>query len=193
MLKRFLILLLITIVATCNIMAQADTRQATSVQVKHNPKRATLYSAVLPGLGQAYNKKYWKIPIVYAGIGAIYYVADMNGDYYRDFRDAYDYQSGINTDVSEEAIDYAGKYSANNLITLRDSYRRNMELSWIIMALWYGINIIDATVDAHFFEYDISDDLTLKVEPMIKTNFGETAYLYGYGKCSTGVSLKLKF
>ncbi len=193
MLKRFLILLLMTIVATCNIMAQADTRQATSVQVKHNPKRATLYSAVLPGLGQAYNKKYWKIPIVYAGIGAIYYVADMNGDYYRDFRDAYDYQSGINTDVSEEAIDYAGKYSANNLITLRDSYRRNMELSWIIMALWYGINIIDATVDAHFFEYDISDDLTLKVEPMIKTNFGETAYLYGYGKCSTGVSLKLKF
>ena len=182
-----------TIVATCNIMAQADTRQATSVQVKHNPKRATLYSAVLPGLGQAYNKKYWKIPIVYAGIGAIYYVADINGDYYRDFRDAYDYQSGINTDVSEEAIDYAGKYSANNLITLRDSYRRNMELSWIIMALWYGINIIDATVDAHFFEYDISDDLTLKVEPMIKTNFGETAYLYGYGKCSTGVSLKLKF
>ena len=84
-----------TIVATCNIMAQADTRQATSVQVKHNPKRATLYSAVLPGLGQAYNKKYWKIPIVYAGIGAIYYVADMNGDYYRDFRDAYDYQSAL--------------------------------------------------------------------------------------------------
>ena len=67
-----------------------------------------------------------------------------------------------------------------------------MELSWIIMALWYGINIIDATVDAHFFEYDIGDDLTLKVEPTIQTNY---AYLgTGFGNESGyGISLKLKF
>ena len=187
MLKRFLILLLMSFVTMGNIMAQEES---VVIQKKHNPKRATLYSAVLPGLGQAYNKKYWKIPIVYAGIGAIYYIADMNGDYYREFRDAYDYQSGINTNVSEEAIEYARKYSANNLITLRDSYRRDMELSWIIMALWYGINIIDATVDAHFFEYDIGDDLTLKVEPIIQNNFGETAYNHNY---NAGLSLKLKF
>lgn len=186
MLKRVLILLLMSFVAMFNLNAQEES----VVVKKHNPKRATIYSAVLPGLGQAYNKKYWKIPIVYAGIGTIYYFADMNGDYYRDFRDAYDYQSGINTDVSEEAMEYAGKYSANNLITLRDSYRRSMELSWIIMALWYGINIIDASVDAHFFEYDIGDDLTLKVEPVIQTNFGETAYNQNI---NTGLSLKLKF
>lgn len=186
MLKRVLILLLMSFVAMFNLNAQEES----VVVKKHNPKRATIYSAVLPGLGQAYNKKYWKIPIVYAGIGTIYYFADMNGDYYRDFRDAYDYQSGINTDVSEKAMEYAGKYSANNLITLRDSYRRSMELSWIIMALWYGINIIDASVDAHFFEYDIGDDLTLKVEPVIQTNFGETAYNQNI---NTGLSLKLKF
>ena len=184
--KRFLILLLISFVAMFNLKAQEES----VVVKKHNPKRATLYSVILPGLGQAYNKKYWKIPIVYAGIGTIYYIADMNGDYYREFRDAYDYQSGINTDVSEEAIEYASKYSANNLITLRDSYRRDMELSWIIMVLWYGINIIDASVDAHFFEYDIGDDLTLKVEPVIQTNFGETAYNHNI---NTGLSLKLKF
>lgn len=158
---------------------------------KHSPKRATIYSAVLPGLGQAYNKKYWKIPIVYAGIGTIYYFADMNGDNYRDYRKAFDYKTGTITDVDEDIIDIANRYSEGNLITIRDYYRRNMELSWIIMALWYGINIIDASVDAHFFEYDISDDLTLKVEPMIQHNFGET--IYAYGKCSTGVSFKLKF
>ncbi len=190
MLKRFLILLLMSLVAMGNLMAQVGTRQATSVQKEHNPKKAAIFSAVLPGLGQAYNKKYWKIPIVYVGIGTIYYIADMNGDNYREFRDAYDYQMGINTDVSEEAIEYASKYSGSNLITLRDSYRRDMELSWIIMALWYGINIIDATVDAHFFEYDIGDDLTLKVEPVIQSNFGETAYNFNY---NTGISLKLKF
>ena len=182
-------------------MAQEETQQATSAQEqddtsvikKHNPKKATIYSAVLPGLGQAYNKKYWKIPIVYAGIGTIFYIADMNGDYYRDYRDAFDYQAGLKTDVNEEIQSLANRYSSANLISLRDYYRRNMELSWIIMAVWYGVNIIDACVDAHFFEYDIGDDLSLKVEPMIRTNYGETAYGYGYGKCSTGVSLKLKF
>lgn len=190
MLKRLLILSLMSFVAIGNSMAQAEAQQATSTQEKHNPKKATLYSAVLPGLGQAYNKKYWKIPIVYAGIGTIYYFADMNGDSYRDYRKAYDYKAGITTDVDEDIKEIAGKYSGENLITLRDYYRRNMELSWIIMALWYGINIIDATVDAHFLEYDISDDLTLKIEPVIHTNFGETAYNYN---CNTGISLKLKF
>lgn len=201
MMNRLLILLLMSIVLSCNAMAQEETRQAksgqeqdeTSVIKKHNPKKATIYSAVLPGLGQAYNKKYWKIPIVYAGIGTIFYIADMNGDYYRDYRDAFDYQSGLKTDVNEEIQSLANRYSSANLISLRDYYRRNMELSWIIMAVWYGVNIIDACVDAHFFEYDIGDDLSLKVEPMIRTNYGETAYGYGYGKYSTGVSLKLKF
>lgn len=201
MMNRLLILLLMSIVLSSNAMAQEETRQAklgqeqdeTSVIKKHNPKKATIYSAVLPGLGQAYNKKYWKIPIVYAGIGTIFYIADMNGDYYRDYRDAFDYQAGLKTDVNEEIQSLANRYSSANLISLRDYYRRNMELSWIIMAVWYGVNIIDACVDAHFFEYDIGDDLSLKVEPMIRTNYGETAYGYGYGKCSTGVSLKLKF
>lgn len=188
MFKRFLILLLTAFVSTCSVFAKNDS--ITTPQ-KHNPKKATIYSAVLPGLGQAYNKKYWKIPIVYAGIGTIYYFADMNGGYYNDYRKAFDYKSGITTDVDDDIKRIANRYSKESLITLRDYYRRNMELSWIIMALWYGLNIIDASVDAHFFEYDIGDDLTLKVEPMIKTNFEETAY--GYSNCSTGVSLKLKF
>ena len=188
MLKRLLILLSLSLVAACSVFASNDS---IALPKKHNPKKAAIYSAVLPGLGQAYNKKYWKIPIVYAGIGTIFYIADMNGDSYRDYRQAFDYKTGTITEADKEIVDIANKYSRENLATLRDLYRRNMELNWIIMVLWYGLNFIDATVDADFFEYDIADDLTLKVEPMLQTNFNEMAY--GYGKCSTGVSLKLKF
>lgn len=186
--KRFLIFLLMFFVATNEVFAKNDS---IAEQKKHSPKRATIYSAVLPGLGQAYNKKYWKIPIVYAGIGTIFYFAYTNGSNYSDYREAYDYKSGIATDVSDDIKSIANRYSEGNLITIRDYYRRNTELSWIIMAAWYGLNIIDACVDAHFFEYDISDDLTLKVEPVISTNFDKMAY--GYGCSSTGISLKLKF
>lgn len=207
MMNRLLILLLLSIILSCNAVAQEEmqqvgTRQTTSVQEqdnttvtkKHNPKKATIYSAVLPGLGQAYNKKYWKIPIIYAGIGTIFYIADMNGDSYRDYRDAFDYQAGLKTDVNEEIQSLANRYSSTNLISLRDYYRRNMELSWIIMAVWYGVNIIDACVDAHFFEYDIGDDLTLKVEPMVQTNYAYWEHGTGYGSGNNyGISMKLKF
>ena len=188
MFKKFLILLLMTFVMTCSVIAKNDS---IATPQKHSPKKATIYSAVLPGLGQAYNKKYWKIPIVYTGIGTIGYIAYMNGDNYKNYRDAFDYKTGTITEADDDIIKIANRYSENNLITIRDYYRRNMELSWIILALWYGINIIDATVDAHFFEYDIGDDLSLKVEPIIQPNYETMAY--GYGRCSTGVSLKLKF
>lgn len=191
MFKKFLILLLMTFVMTCSVIAKNDS---IATPQKHSPKRATIYSAVLPGLGQAYNKKYWKIPIVYTGIGTIGYIAYMNGDNYRNYRDAFDYKTGTITEADDDIIKIANRYSENNLITIRDYYRRNMELSWIIMALWYGLNIIDATVDAHLFEYDISDDLTLKVEPMLQSDYAywEQGLGTGYGK-SYGISLKLKF
>lgn len=193
MLKRLSLFLLIITISLGSVSAKNDS---IVVEKKHDPKRATLYSAVLPGLGQAYNKKYWKIPIVYAGIGTIFYFANTNGNEYRNYRDAFDYKSGTKTNVNNDIKDIAERYTAENLISVRDYYRRNMELSWIIMALWYGINIIDATVDAHFFEYDISDDLTLKVEPMIQTNYAYwemgTGDGYGHGN-NYGVSLKFKF
>ena len=188
MFKRFLILSLLLVVSANALFAKNDS---VVMQKKHEPKKATLYSAVLPGLGQAYNKKYWKMPIVYAGIGTIAYFIYSNNDGYKTYRLAYDYKTSINTDVSSDIISIANRYSNENLIRIRDSYRRNVELSWIVMALWYGLNIVDATVDAHFFEYDIGDDLSLKIEPTLQPNYEMMAY--GYGRCSTGVSLKLKF
>ncbi len=191
MFKRFLILLLMAFAIVSSALAKNDSIAEPN---KHSPKKATIYSAVLPGLGQAYNKKYWKIPIVYAGIGTIAYFTYINNDSYKDYRAAFDYKTGTITEADQEIIDIAKRYSNESLITLRDYYRRNMELSWIIMALWYGLNVIDACVDAHFFEYDISDDLTLKVEPSMQDNYAYWGQEMGtgYGK-SYGVSLKLKF
>lgn len=132
----------------------------------HSAHKATIYSAVLPGLGQFYNQKYWKIPVVYAGIGTIYYFANSNAVNYRKAREAYDYVSnGYEYPIDNDLVT---KYSETDLQQIRDYYRRNMELSWILMGLWYTLNIIDATVDAHLFDYDINEDLTLRIEPELQ-------------------------
>ena len=159
----------------------------TAVKTKqHSPKKAT-WLALIPGAGQAYTHKYWKMPIVYAGFGISTYFAITNNNEYQLYRAAYDYKTGINTNVSDKAKEEAEKYTEDNLITLRDYYRRNMELSWIITALWYVVQIIDANVDAHFFYYEISDDLTLHLEPqcVISNNLSY--------ENNIGVKLKLKF
>lgn len=170
------------------ILTQDDPVQTASIKSSHSPKKATLL-ALIPGAGQAYNHKYWKMPIVYAGFGVTTYFAIRNGKDYRLYRDAYDYKMGIKTDVSQDAIDESKKYTEDNLITLRDYYRGNMELSWIITAAWYILQIIDANVDAHFFYYDVGDDLTLHVEPQFnpinEVNFGQVNTL--------GLTLKLNF
>ncbi|MBO7459465.1 MAG: hypothetical protein J6T53_00970 [Bacteroidales bacterium] len=170
------------------ILTQDDPVQTASIKNSHSPKKATLL-AFIPGAGQAYNHKYWKMPIVYAGFGVTTYFAITNGKDYRLYRDAYDYKMGIKTDVSQQAIDESAKYTEDNLITLRDYYRSNMELSWIITAAWYILQIIDANVDAHFFYYDVGDDLTLHVEPQFNTI---NEFNLGYGN-NIGLTLKLNF
>ena len=170
------------------ILTQDDPVQTASIKNSHSPKKATLL-ALIPGAGQAYNHKYWKMPIVYAGFGVTTYFAITNGQDYRLYRDAYDYKMGIKTNVSQHAIDESAKYTEDNLITLRDYYRSNMELSWIITAAWYILQIIDANVDAHFFYYDVGDDLTLHVEPQFNTI---NEFNLGYGN-NIGLTLKLNF
>ena len=170
------------------ILTQDDPVQTASIKNSHSPKKATLL-ALIPGAGQAYNHKYWKMPIVYAGFGVTTYFAITNGQDYRLYRDAYDYKMGIKTNVSQHAIEEAAKYTEDNLITLRDYYRSNMELSWIVTAAWYILQIIDANVDAHFFYYDVGDDLTLHVEPQFNTI---NEFNLGYGN-NIGLTLKLNF
>lgn len=153
-------------------------------EVLHSPRKATLYSAILPGLGQAYNKKYWKIPLIYAGFGAIGYFINWNNDNYQLFKIGYRHL----TDTIPETQDYLkieavrrnnynldDRNQYNNLkdalVRQQDYYRRNRDLLIISMVAFYGLNIIDASVDAHLFDFDISDDLTMNWQPsMLQRN-----------------------
>lgn len=135
------------------------------MEKSHSPGKAALFSAVLPGLGQGYNKKYWKIPVIYAGFGVLGYFIYFNADLYIDYKCAYIESSYGNMNGSY--ADLVNKYSAENLLSAREYYRRNLEISCLLTAVWYTLNIIDASVDAHLYTYNISDKITLSVEPAL--------------------------
>ncbi|WP_038530595.1 DUF5683 domain-containing protein [Formosa agariphila] len=120
------------------------------------PARAAFYSAILPGLGQAYNRKYWKIPIVYAAIGTgIYFYIDNNNAYNR-YRAAYKRRLAGFTDD-----EYYGRVSDDGLINAQEQLRSNKEMSLLITVGLYVLNIVDANVDAHLLQFNIDDNLTL--------------------------------
>lgn len=128
---------------------------------KHSPLTASVLSALLPGMGQVYNQKPWKLPFVYGGIASIYYVVDFNQRGYKRFGTAL---------LEYPNNEFGQTRSESDLIYLRNGYRRNRDLAIIGMAGFYLLNIIDAYVDAHFFDWDISDDLAFNFEPMIFNN-----------------------
>lgn len=143
-----------------SVAAQEDT---TAVK-KHSPRKATIYSAVIPGLGQVYNRKYWKVPIVYAGIGTCAYFAMFSQRRYNEFTEAW--RSLNSTNNPDSIIQFDGYlYTLNGLDAGRNYYRRNRDLFTIFTAGVYLMNIIDANVDAHLFDFDISDDLSLRLQP----------------------------
>ena len=179
-----------------NIYGQSltiDSSKVTEVNVDsvafHSPKKAALYSAILPGLGQAYNKKYWKIPIVYAGIGAIGYFIGWNNRQYQTYKKAYsdltDGDDNTNSFLDLEAskyydLDNPTQYAnfKSGLYKQQNFDRRNRDLLIISMAGFYGLNIIDASVDAHFFDFDMSEDLTFNWQPVMHTF--ENQLVYGF-------------
>lgn len=152
---------------------------------KHSAHKASIYSFVLPGLGQAYNKKYWKIPIIYAGFGALAYNISINNSEMKEFTEAYRYRMNGDTYVTDNK--YVARYpNVNDLLKGRDFYRRRVELSVIFTAAWYLLNVVDAAVDAHFFDYDISEDLSLNIQPVMLSTPG---HLTGAG----GIRLSMNF
>jgi hypothetical protein len=186
-LKIILIIIQLLLVSTLRAqLIEADTIQsAQEIPEKeapnaHSPRKATIYSAVLPGLGQVYNKKYWKVPVIYLGFGTIAYFINWNNDNYQLFRRGYfdliDDDPETQGYLEIEAV-RRNNYDLNNpthfnnlrtaLMRQKDYFRRNRDLLFIGMVGFYGLNIIDASVDAHFFDFDISDDLTLKWEPSL--------------------------
>lgn len=122
------------------------------------PARASMFSAIVPGLGQAYNGDYWKIPIFYTGLGACAYAWGFNQQQYDRYRQMY-------IDLNEGT--YKGHLNAENIKWYRDQHRRMRDYSIIATILVYALNIIDANVFAHFSTFDISDDLSFNVEPTL--------------------------
>lgn len=141
------------------------------------PSRAAFYSAVVPGLGQAYNKKYWKIPIVYAGIATgIYFHVKNNQDYDR-FRNAYKRRLAGFTDDEFFGDGSTPIISNDRLIDAQRSAQKNKDISIIVALAFYLVNIIDANVDAHLKQYDVSEDLS--VSPKFELNPINTQPNYG--------------
>lgn len=142
------------------------------------PSKAAFYSAVLPGLGQAYNKKYWKIPIVYAALGTgIYFYVDNNKEYKR-YRDAYKRRLAGFTDDEFYGSGSTPQISNDALIRAQRTTKRNQEISLLVTIGIYVLNIIDANVDAHLLQYNIDDNLAVKphfdINEFDTTNLGLT-------------------
>ncbi|MGE7774531.1 DUF5683 domain-containing protein [Chitinophaga sp. NPDC101104] len=129
----------------------------------HSPRKAAFYSAVLPGLGQIYNRQYWKVPIVYAAIGVSTGVFLFNMDKYREFRGALRARVA-NRDNPDWADPYK-RYPDGDLSYLRDAYRQYVDYSVLVFVAAYALNIVDATVFAHLRQFDISNDLSIRVSP----------------------------
>jgi hypothetical protein len=147
-----------------------DTANVKEVQVKkHSPRRATILSAALPGLGQAYNKKYWKIPIIYAGASVLGYFMLTNYQKYRTFQDAYvafRASNGKNYILDRTKYPDPRYENQQNLENLSRSWRRNWEYTIILSGLLYALNIVDANVDAHLKGFELGNqDLTFSVKP----------------------------
>jgi hypothetical protein len=171
----------------------ADGTTAGSIQVdsvshykKHSPTKATIYSMVLPGLGQIYNKKYWKLPIVYAGFGAFLYFASKNNKEYKKYSEAY-YHKVENPDGPPlPDNEYETLYDTDYLLDSKNYYRRNRDLSYILTGVWYLLVVVDATVDAHLYTWEVDDDLSLHFEPALYPD------MYNQ-KLGGGLKLSLRF
>ncbi|BAO74355.1 DUF5683 domain-containing protein [Winogradskyella sp. PG-2] len=125
------------------------------------PSKAAFYSAILPGLGQAYNKKYWKIPIVWGAIGTGVYFYVSNDKQFDRYRDAYKRRlAGFKDDEFSDA-DGNPLISDDGLIRAQQQFRRNKEISLLVTIGLYALNIIDANVDAHLLQFNVDENLSL--------------------------------
>ena len=132
---------------------------------KHNPKIATFRSAVLPGWGQAYNKKYWKIPIVYGAIGTAAGVFFYNLKIYKILKQAVIYRSDADPSNDILVNEKYRNLSTGSLRTYRNIFRQNVDYSVLAFVILWGLNVVDATVDAHLKEFDVSDDISFRIQP----------------------------
>jgi hypothetical protein len=175
--------------------AQDSLKVDTAKEKTHSPKLAGFASAILPGAGQVYNKKYWKVPIVYAGLATAGYFIYYNANVYYTVKNNLDSRVAgdsipapqyleLNNIFSKSTIDL-NSFQYNDLILIEEEYRKYFTLSIIAGSIVYLLNILDAVVDAHLYSFDVGDNLSMKVAPQI--------LMTSRYKTSAGVSLTLSF
>jgi hypothetical protein len=176
--------------------AKKDSTSKTIVDssiIKHSPRKATLLSTACPGLGQIYNKKYWKVPVIYTGFAVLGYFIYTNNQQYIIYRNQFRTLSDPTSSGYASLVSYFQNLYPNVNIadiatesqSARDYYRHNRDLSWILTGLLYIINIADADVDAHLFFFDVSDKLSMNWKPTIYQDSNLKNY--------AGLSFKLNF
>ena len=156
------------------------------------PSKAAFYSAVLPGLGQAYNKRYWKVPIVWGAIGAGVYAINFNNDRYDRFRDAFKRRRAGFTDDEFYDLNNSGivpgspDFSDEALQDAQIRAQRDRDLSILITVILYVLNIIDANVDAHLQQFNVNENLSLNMRPYLRWEDIQ-------GQANYGLSLQIQF
>lgn len=159
-----------------------------------NVKKATTLACIFPGAGQIYNRSYWKVPFVVGGFASMIYCIDWNNRGYQRFKKAYallaDYDQHPELYPDGPTDEFHGRYSADFIRNLRNNYRRNRDLCIIITGALYILQIVDAHVDAHLKDYDISDDLSMNLEPLVDYTYVPTLQS---NRPVFGFNLSLKF
>lgn len=170
------------------ILSPADTTNIPTItdepQKMHSPSTAILLS-IVPGVGQIYNKKWWKVPIIYAGLGVSAYFIYTNASQMVIYQNEYFFRlHGAEEYYDPDLSEYV---DPANILALKRNYQRNMEIAIGVCAIFYMLNLIDALVDAHLYYFDISDDLSLHLAPTILMPEPR------FHTFAPGISLKLKF
>lgn len=176
---------LVLLVSLCSVRAQDSTAVAPvdtlTWQERHSPVKASIFSAVVPGAGQIYNRKYWKAPIVWGGLGlSIYFIQENNSEYQR-YKDAYLAMIDNDPNTTDE---FGGIYSPDQLLDVSNTYRKWRDLSYIALGMVYILNIVDASVDAHFVRFDVSPELSMGIGPSLS--------LAAQGNAGLSLSLAVK-
>lgn len=161
-----------------SLFSSVDGDSINARQKWSRPKKAAVLSACLPGAGQLYNKKFWKIPIVYGILGGAGYFIRYNHSLYNNFKNAIIYR--YDNIPQNETL---SQYSVDNLVTLKRTYRRYRDFSIFGAALIYVLQVVDANVDAHLFQFDV-DRISLRLTPEIQSGSGQ---FFGLG-----ISIALK-
>jgi len=164
---------------------------ALDTTVKFNPKKAMLRSAILPGWGQWYNKKYWKIPIIYGALGISTYVFFYNLNTYRLLRRAVIYRA---RDTHADSLLVAPEFqsfSTQFLRINRNAFRQNIDYSVLAFLILWGLNVVDATVDAHLKAFDVSPDIGMKLRPNLTANNAGVSLVFFFKNKSSKPFLRL--